>query len=127
MCKERQFNGIKDASSWRVDTRQYMFSAAHEMQWLLDLVEQNEHRPATREVLRVATSHWLAESQLRYLSHELWSFLRLNLVDQAKAIFAKVLIFEGFEAWRCVMRPVRSRNEVRRMEVHRVVQQPEEA
>ena len=54
---------------------------------------------------------------MRNLAAELWSFLLLVLQGEARICLNNTKSFEGFDAWRKVMKSVRSRSEIRRHEI----------
>ena len=53
--------------------------------------------------------------------------LKSCLTGAARRIFENVPSQEGFEAWRWLMKPIRMRGEVRRLELTKKIQSPEVA
>ena len=62
--------------------------------------------------------------RIRRLAHELWSHFNLCVIGVARQSFENAPFQEGFEAWRKVLRLVRSRSEVRRLEFSSKIQKP---
>ena len=57
----------------------------------------------------------------------MWGYLNLNLNGDAREIFENVQDLQGFEAWRRIIKGIRSRSEVRRIELTPKVQRPDQA
>ena len=123
----QQFDGVSGGSIWKTWMRNYLVSRAMEMDHLLKLVETHEDREATVEHLRPMTDSWIHYTRVHQLSWELWGFLNLNLKGDARLYFENVQDFQGFEAWRKIMKLVRNRAEVRKLSLHDKVQKPAEA
>ena len=109
-----QYDGGKSGPAWRVFTRNYILSKAPDAADMLNLVEKHEDVVALWH--NVAASCAVAPERVQRLARELWGHLNLCLTGDARTFFANVPEQEGFEAWRKVLKLVRSRSEVRRME-----------
>ena len=58
---------------------------------------------------------------------ELWGYLNLNVTGEARQVFEIVDDLQGFEAWRKLVKGIRSRAEVRKLQRQGQVQRPIEA
>ena len=122
--KDLQFDGVKNGPTWRVTTKIYFIGFAPDVGLILEFIEAAEDAPATTTLFTEACKSVMHPSRMTYLASEIWSYLNLNLIGEALVPFRNVAPHEGFEAWRKVVKLVRSRGEVRRMELTARVQRP---
>ena len=97
------------------------------MDAILKISEASEDIPATVQFVHQATKGWLSPVRLQLLAMELWGYLNFNLTGEARPIFENVGDLQGFEAWRKLVKGIRSRAEVRKLALSGKVQRPAEA
>ena len=112
--------------SWRSITRNYVISKASDAEAILDLVEAHEDVPALWTAVSAAVGA-IRPERVQKISQELWGHLNLCLSGLARETFENVAAQEGLEAWRRLMKFVRRRGEVRRLELTGKIQRPEPA
>ena len=94
---------------------------------LLKLSESREDTPATVQLLHQDAGKWVTPIRLQFLAMELWGYLNLNVTGEARQVFENVDDLQGFEAWRKLVKGIRSRAEVRKLQLQGQVQRPVEA
>ena len=113
MTREHKYDGVHGGTTWRKSTRNYVVSRAYEMDVLLKLSEAREDDPATVRSLYKTANGWITPVRLQFLSMELWGCFNLNITGEARQIFENVEDLQGFEAWRKLLKGIRSKAEVR--------------
>ena len=97
------------------------------MDHLLRIAEASEDTAVSNEMMKVMTAPWLSADRLQSLSYEFWGFLNFNVIGQARQVFENAGDLQGFEAWRKLVKLVRSRAEIRKLELSDKVRRPMEA
>ena len=97
------------------------------MDVLLKLSEARADDPATVQSLHKTANGWVTPVKLQFLSMELWGYLNLNITGEARQVFENVEDLQGFEAWRKLVKGIRSKAEVRKLQLQGQVQRPAEA
>ena len=96
----------KTGHSWRSMTLNYIISKAPECEEILRIVEAHEDVPATWMAL--AATGIVPPERLQRLAQDIWAHLNLCLTGAARRSFENAPRQEGFEAWRRVLKLVRS-------------------
>ena len=89
------------------------------------MVEAHEDTPTQwSSVAGVVTVY---PERAQRIAQELWAHFTLCLTGAVRVVFENAPVQEGFESWRRLMKFVRHRGEVRRLELTAKIQKPEPA